>query len=49
MVNNLWLTKKKFRMHIKHNANVHSDGVILNMLNQRENSLYQAKYEVFRQ
>ena len=25
------------------------DGVILNMLNQRENSLYQAKYEVFRQ
>lgn len=35
--------------NIKHNANVHSDGVILNMLNQRENSLYQAKYEVLRQ
>lgn len=43
------INKKKIRMHIKHNANVHSDGVILNMLNQRENSLYQAKYEVFRQ
>ena len=43
------MINKKFDMHIKYNENVHSDGVILNILNQRENSLYQAKYEVFRQ